>query len=106
MLSRRYFTPEKDEDPGKSAESASSKQSGIQELVAGARKLVSEKKLVLAVALLEKAVEKHRHSNDIWIAYLGLKSQLTLSAELSELYTLFHTAVSSCRSYSVVWEVS
>jgi hypothetical protein len=77
-----------------------------QDVISSARRLIAEKQFVLASTMLEKAVETHKDSEDVWILYLQLKSQMTLSADLPELYKLFHTAVSSCQSYALIWEVS
>lgn len=83
-----------------------SDSTSIQGIISSAQKLMADKQFSLASTMLEKAVETYGDSKDIWILYLRLKSQLASSAELLELYKLFHTAVSTCQSYAVIWEVS
>lgn len=87
-------------------DSAPSGEGSSQEVLASAQQLIAEKQFIVASTMLEKAVETFKNSKDIWILHLQLKSQVATSAELPELYKLFHTAVSSCQSYAVIWEVS
>lgn len=94
-------SPVREKDPGSNADSADSDPS-IQTLVSSARKLMAERQFSLASTMLEKELETHKDSKDIWLLYLQLKSQVSSPAELAE---LFHTAVSSCQSYAVIWEV-
>ena len=77
-----------------------------QDVLASAQRLIAEKQFAVASTMLEKAVEAHKDSEDIWLLYLQLKSQMASPAELPGLYKLFHTAVTACQSYAVIWEVS
>lgn len=81
------------------------RERAIQDTISSAQKLIADKQFSLVSTMLEKAVETYSNSEDIWILYLQLKSQMVSSGELLELYKLFHTAVSSCPSYAVIWEV-
>ena len=104
---RKLMGPARTLAPGGDGDPPPSDQLGTsEEVVAAAQQLISEKQFIVASTMLEKAIETYKDSEDVWILHLRLQSQLASSAELPELYKLFHVAVSVCQSYAVIWEVS
>lgn len=70
-----------------------------------ARKCITEKNLSQACSVLEQALEEQRTSEQLWICYLKLRSQMASPTQLPELYQLFSRAVTTSQSYSVLLEV-
>lgn len=94
---RRYFTVE-GEGPKQDSASPSSAESV-------ARQLLSERKLSGAAEVLEDSLKQDSSSEDTWILYLKVKSQMASSSRLPEFYKLLRKAVSTSHSYSVIFEV-
>lgn len=101
---RRYFEVDKAQEAGQSHASSDSYTSPAA--LASAQKLIADRKLSQAATLLEKALDQHGTSKELWICYLKLKSQMVLPAQLPELYQLFTKAVTTSQSYSVILVVS
>lgn len=98
-ICRRYFTVA-------ACEGAGGGNGGVSDVLATAQKLVQERKLPQAVSVLEEVVDQYQDSQPLWSLYLKLKAQLCTPTRLPELYTLLSKAITSIKSYTVVFEVS
>ena len=71
-----------------------------------ARRLIAEKNLSQACSVLEQALRQQSTSEQLWVCYLKLRSQMVSPTQLPELYQLFSRAVTTSQSYWVLLEVS
>ena len=101
FLCRRYFNVEDDQSTKSSPRSVT-----VGSFVSSAKKLVAESNLQQAIVTLEEGLKVRQDSEEMWLVYLQLKSEVTGDSDLQSLYGLFSKAVTVSQSYAVVLEVN
>lgn len=97
---RRYFNVQEN----KSTESFSIPET-VSRFTSSAQKLVAEGSIQQAVVTLEEGLKVCPSSEEMWLMYLQLKSEVTSDSDVQSLYGFFSNAVAVSQSYTVVLEV-
>ena len=74
------------------------------EHLSAAQDFLSEDKTQDAIEALEKGLDS-KDSEDVWLKYMSLKSEIASETELQSLYDLLAKAVSSTKSYTIMIKV-
>lgn len=84
----------------------SSSSENANSFVSSAQKQMAESNLQQALVTLEEGLKVWQDSEELWLLYLQIKSEVTSDSDLQSLYDLFSKAATASRSYAVILEVN